>query len=126
MKSNYTKPLIKWIGGKTQIIDLVIKKFPREINNYHEPFLGGGCVLFALLDNIKTNKIKIKENGSINAYDFNETLINIYKNIKKTLCSVTDGTVKMEITSLDTFLDLKVEEKVFSSAYVWDNKANFR
>ena len=82
MKSNYTKPLIKWIGGKTQIIDLVIKKFPREINNYHEPFLGGGSVLFALLDNIKSNKIKIKENGSINAYDFNETLINIYKNIK--------------------------------------------
>ena len=82
MKSNYTKPLIKWIGGKTQIINLVIKKFPREINNYHEPFLGGGSVLFALLDNIKSNKIKIKENGSINAYDFNETLINIYKNIK--------------------------------------------
>lgn len=90
MKSNYTKPLIKWIGGKTQIIDLVIKKFPREINNYHEPFLGGGCVLFALLDNIKTNKIKIKENGSINAYDFNETLINIYKNIKSNFDGLYD------------------------------------
>lgn len=90
MKSNYTKPLIKWIGGKTQIIDLVIKKFPREINNYHEPFLGGGSVLFALLDNIKTNKIKIKENGSINAYDFNETLINIYKNIKSNFDGLYD------------------------------------
>jgi len=90
MKSNYTKPLIKWIGGKTQIIDLVIKKFPREINNYHEPFLGGGSVLFALLDNIKNNKIKIKENGSINAYDFNETLINIYKNIKSNFDGLYD------------------------------------
>ena len=90
MKSNYTKPLIKWIGGKTQIIDLVIKKFPKEINNYHEPFLGGGSVLFALLDNIKNNKIKIKENGSINAYDFNETLINIYKNIKSNFDGLYD------------------------------------
>jgi DNA adenine methylase len=67
---NYIKPLIKWVGGKTQIIDIIIKNFPNEINNYYELFLGGGSVLLALLQN---NKIKI--NGSINVYDINETLI---------------------------------------------------
>lgn len=107
MKSNYTKPLIKWIGGKTQIIDLVIKKFPREINNYHEPFLGGGSVLFALLDNIKTNKIKIKENGSINAYDFNETLINIYKNIKSNFDGLYDEIKKY----IDTYNSIPVDNE---------------
>jgi DNA adenine methylase len=76
----YEKPIIKWIGGKTQIIDTVIENFPNEINNYHELFLGGGSVLIAVLQNVQKNKIKI--NGTINAYDINETLINMYKNIQ--------------------------------------------
>ena len=39
---NYTEPLIKWVGGKTQIIDIIIKKFSNKTNNYYELFLGGG------------------------------------------------------------------------------------
>ena len=54
-----TKPVIKWIGGKTQIIDTIISNIPLHIDNYYEPFVGGGSVLFALLENsnIKINKI---------------------------------------------------------------------
>jgi DNA adenine methylase len=81
VKIDYIKPFIKWIGGKTQIIDKVIDNFPNEINNYHELFLGGGSVLLALLQNIKKNNIKL--NGNIYAYDINETLINLYINIQK-------------------------------------------
>ena len=74
------KPIIKWVGGKTQIIDQVINLFPKTIENYHEPFLGGGSVLLALLENVKNNKITVK--GRIYAYDVNQTLINMYKNIQ--------------------------------------------
>jgi len=79
-KIHISKPILKWVGGKTQIINSIISEFPVEINNYHEPFLGGGSVLFTLLSYVKNGIIKI--NGNIYAYDFNEPLIYIYKNIQ--------------------------------------------
>lgn len=75
------KPLLKWIGGKNQIITTIINRFPNEINNYHELFLGGGSVLLALLSYQKNNIIQI--NGNIYAYDINEVLINFYINVQK-------------------------------------------
>lgn len=77
---NIHKPIIKWVGGKTQIIEKVLYEFPTDINNYHEIFLGGGSVLLALLDYVKKDVIKIK--GGIYAYDVNEVLIYMYKNIQ--------------------------------------------
>ena len=66
------KPFLKWVGGKTQIIENISEKVPNNINNYHEPFVGGGSVLFRILKLKNENKIKIK---NIFAYDCNEHLI---------------------------------------------------
>jgi DNA adenine methylase len=75
------KPILKWVGGKTQILDKIINNFPKEINNYHEIFLGGGSVLFGLLYMINNKKIKVKE--QVYAYDLNHNLINLYQIIQK-------------------------------------------
>jgi DNA adenine methylase len=79
-KITIPKPILKWVGGKTQILDKLIIEFPVEINNYREIFLGGGSVLLTLLSYVKNGIIKI--HGNIYAYDLNEPLIYIYKNIQ--------------------------------------------
>jgi DNA adenine methylase len=74
------KPFMKWVGGKTQIIKDVLQLFQTDINNYHEPFLGGGSVLLAMLSHQKNGKLKVS--GKIYASDLNSNLIGLYKNIQ--------------------------------------------
>jgi DNA adenine methylase len=71
---------MKWVGGKSQILQDVLSLFPTEIKNYHEPFLGGGSVLLGLLSYAKSTKIKIS--GTIYASDLNSNLIGLYSNIQ--------------------------------------------
>tara|TARA_Y100000768_G_scaffold279161_1_gene214372 strand:- start:10608 stop:11507 length:900 start_codon:yes stop_codon:yes gene_type:complete len=89
------KPFLKWVGGKTQIIDKILSKIPPEFDNYHEPFLGGGSVLLAVMSLHKQNIINIK--GKVYAYDVNLPLINVYKHIqreKKELYKMIDTVIK--------------------------------
>ena len=72
------KPFLKWVGGKTQILPDVLKTFPESMQDYHEPFLGGGSVLLEVL---QTRKDSIK--GKVYAYDVNEDLINVYIDVKE-------------------------------------------
>ncbi len=72
------KPILKWVGGKTQILEDVLATFPREIMNYYEPFLGGGSVLLGVL---QSDTIHIK--GNVYASDVNANLIGLYQNVQK-------------------------------------------
>ena len=42
------KPFVKWVGGKRSIIQELLSRVPKEYTSYHEPFLGGGALFFAL------------------------------------------------------------------------------
>jgi DNA adenine methylase len=69
IKNRLVAPVVKWAGGKRQIIEQIIKYVP-DFSIYYEPFLGGGAVLFALQP----------EEAVVN--DINSELINLYKVIK--------------------------------------------
>jgi DNA adenine methylase len=69
VKNKLVAPVVKWAGGKRQVIDQITKYVP-DYSIYYEPFLGGGAVLFALQP----------EEAVVN--DINSELINLYKVIK--------------------------------------------
>lgn len=77
----YAKPFVKWVGGKTQLLGEVEKSLPSvfsSINDvvYVEPFVGGGAVLFWILQ-----KYANISRAVIN--DINPDLINVYRVIKE-------------------------------------------
>ena len=79
MCKGVAKPFLKWAGGKGQLLDTFEKMFPQElierkIKTYIEPFVGGGAVLFHILQNYKIEKAYIN--------DINKELINCYRCIK--------------------------------------------
>lgn len=41
-------PFLKWAGGKTQLLGSILARLPARMERYHEPFIGGGAVFFAL------------------------------------------------------------------------------
>lgn len=74
------KPFIKWVGGKTQLLDDIKKSLPHNFSQrdevtYVEPFVGGGAVLFWILQEYPNITKAI-----IN--DINEELICTYRVIK--------------------------------------------
>ncbi|AGY41382.1 adenine-specific DNA methyltransferase [Mesoplasma florum W37] len=66
------KPILKWVGGKTQLLTEINKRKPKKFKNYFEPFVGGGAVF--LNQAIKNTTIS----------DLNKELINMYQTIKRT------------------------------------------
>ena len=46
--TNRLSPLIKYPGGKEKELNYIIPALPAKIDNYYEPFVGGGALLFEL------------------------------------------------------------------------------
>lgn len=63
-------PIVKWVGGKRQLLQDLTPLFPKEITSYCEPFLGGGAVLFKLQPEV----------AYIN--DINSDLMDVYQIIR--------------------------------------------
>ena len=77
------KPFVKWVGGKRQLMQELENNFPNQFGTYHEPFLGGGAVMFNLLS--KEPKM------SCNVSDFNADLILAYVTIRDKLGKLVES-----------------------------------
>ncbi len=84
MSNSSIAPFVKWAGGKRQLIPQIRERMPEKYNDYYEPFVGGGAVIFDLLP----------ANAMIN--DINKALVNTYRRI----CNEPDDFLK-EVNRLD-------------------------
>jgi DNA adenine methylase len=74
MKKGNDLAIVKWAGGKRQLLSQLEPLFPKKIDRYFEPFIGGGAVLFYILQTRKPKEIYIS--------DINEELINVYEVVR--------------------------------------------
>ena len=87
MLNNIVKPILKWAGGKTQMLGDLLPKVPKSYGRYIEPFFGGGAMFFALQP----------ENAII--ADSNPELINMYRQVAENVDEVISCLKKYENTS---------------------------
>jgi len=68
------RPILKWAGGKTRLVPLILGRLPSRIGTYFEPFVGGGAVFFALAAERRFKRAVLA--------DKNAELIDVYKGVK--------------------------------------------
>ncbi len=79
-------PVLKWVGGKRQLLNELCEQLPKDITSYCEPFVGGGALLFALQP----------QKAVIN--DINQDLICVYETIKDNVDELIEELQKFKNT----------------------------
>ncbi len=70
VKNRLVAPVVKWVGGKRQLLSEITPLIPKRFTSYCEPFLGGGAVLFS----VQPSRAIVN--------DLNEDLIAVYEVIR--------------------------------------------
>ena len=88
MTETIAKPFVKWVGGKTQLLEEVKKSLPKNLKSqagvtFVEPFVGGGAVMFWILQEYPNI-----ERAIIN--DINAELICTYRVVKQDVLSLVE------------------------------------
>ncbi len=86
-KAPVAKPILKWAGGKTQMLSELLPRIPQTYGRYIEPFFGGGALFFSL----NPDQAIIS--------DSNPELINMYLQIAHNVDQVIECLQKYENTS---------------------------
>jgi DNA adenine methylase len=71
-------PFLKWVGGKTCLLPELLKHVPARLRRYHEPFVGGGALFFA----VQPPRAALG--------DSNAELIHCYRQVRDDVCGVLD------------------------------------
>ncbi|MGN1154392.1 MAG: DNA adenine methylase, partial [Candidatus Gastranaerophilaceae bacterium] len=87
-------PIVKWVGGKRQLMYELLKNMPQKYSRYFEPFIGGGALFFELQPD--------------NAYisDMNEELINLYQVVRDNVDELITDLQKHNI-SKEYFMEIR-------------------
>lgn len=93
------KPFLKWVGGKRQLIPVISRYLPRQIQTYYEPFVGAGALL-----------LNIPHPRQLVINDLNAELINCYQVIQKSPQALLQALEKHENTS-DYFYALRALDR---------------
>jgi DNA adenine methylase len=72
-----TKPILKWVGGKSQLLKPLAELITNKSRTYYEPFLGGGAVFFHFADHYRFRSAVLN--------DYNSDLINCYEVVRDRL-----------------------------------------
>jgi DNA adenine methylase len=101
VSNKVAKPFMKWAGGKGQLVEILAKLLPPEMNTgkitkYVEPFIGGGALFFYVAQNYPSIQ-------SFFISDVNEELILAYKTIQRDVESLVSllATLEKQYHSLD-------------------------
>mgnify|MGYP003123510007 CR=1 FL=1 len=95
-------PIVKWVGGKRQLLTEIRKYIPKNFATYYEPFVGGGAVLF----DVQPRKAIVS--------DANSELINLYEVVKNDVESLIEALEKH-----------RNEADYFYSIRAWDRDPAF-
>ncbi len=106
VKNMCMSPVVKWAGGKRQILEKLKANLPEKFNNYFEPFIGGGALLFDL----------VPKNATIN--DVNQELLAIYT------CLKDDELYRLMLEELDKHEKYHSEEYYYQ-VREWDRDPRF-
>jgi len=68
------RPILKWAGGKSRLVPMILELLPAQIATYYEPFVGGAAVFFALAAERRFKRAVLG--------DKNRDLIDVYKGVK--------------------------------------------
>lgn len=97
------KPFLKWVGGKSQILNEIRAKYPKglgvSITKYAEPFVGGGAVLFDVLSRYNFKEVYIG--------DINLELILTYISIRDNVVGLIDILKALETEYLTSNDDVR-------------------
>ena len=72
------QPIVKWVGGKRQLLNELTSRLPEHYNTYFEPFFGGGALFF------------YHQSAHAVLSDVNSQLVNLYSQIKANSEAVTE------------------------------------
>ncbi len=87
-------PVVKWVGGKRQLLDQIWPQLPPKIGSYCEPFLGGGAVLFS----VQPSRAIVN--------DLNGDLITVYEIIRDDVDALIESLKRHENTP-DYFYNIR-------------------